>query len=227
MSIRRVILQVLSIAMIVAGLALIGFNFFGTDVTAGAVKKPPSRHFSIPLVYPKREAPVVRVDRPGIKVPKDKTLYMTIPAMSRVRHAAIPTASSRDVQALNDHVAIHIKGTGFPWQKHANVYIAGHRLGYVGTKSLLAFYDLNNLRKGDKVYVTDANGTRYIYRVYRKFAVYPAEIWVTRPVKGKSILTLQSCTLPNYTRRLIVRAELVKVVEAHHQHRADRTTVSR
>jgi sortase A len=77
---------------------------------------------------------------------------------------------------------------------------------------------LNNLRRGDKVYVTDANGNRYIYRVYRKFAVYPTETWVTRPVRGKSILTLQSCTLPNYTERLIVRAQLVRTIRAQDAH---------
>jgi sortase A len=26
----------------------------------------------------------------------------------------------------------HIKHTGFPWEEEANVYIAGHRLGYEG-----------------------------------------------------------------------------------------------
>jgi sortase A len=33
---------------------------------------------------------------------------------------------------------------------------------------------------------------------------------VTEPVAGKSVLTLQTCTLPDYRDRLIVRAELVE-----------------
>ncbi|WP_273845968.1 sortase [Rubrobacter calidifluminis] len=220
MSIKRIVLQALSVVLILAGVGLLGFNFFGTQVTAGGVvEQHRGGHFSIPLVRPKDRPSGGTL--PGIRVPEDKTLHLTIPAMSRVRDAVVPTARSTNGQALNNHVAIHIKGTGFPWQKGANVYIAGHRLGYVGTRSLLAFYDLNNLKKGDIVYVTDANGNRYIYRVYRKFAVYPTETWVTRPVRGKSILTLQSCTLPNYTERLIVRAQLIRTVRSQDTHAED------
>lgn len=65
------------------------------------------------------------------------------------------------------------------------------------------------------IYVRDANGTSCSYRVYNKFAVYPNETWVTKPVPGKSVITLQSCTLPNYTQRLIVRAELIKTIKTH------------
>jgi sortase A len=32
---------------------------------------------------------------------------------------------------------------------------------------------------------------------------------VTRSLKGKNILTLQTCTLPDYSRRLIIQAERV------------------
>jgi len=39
--------------------------------------------------------------------------------------------------------------------------------------------------------------------------VEPTDLSVTKPVLGKNILTLQTCTLPDYKNRLIVRAELV------------------
>jgi sortase A len=32
---------------------------------------------------------------------------------------------------------------------------------------------------------------------------------VTDPIEGKNILTLQTCTLPDYSQRLIVQAELI------------------
>ena len=35
------------------------------------------------------------------------------------------------------------------------------------------------------------------------------DVFVTRPLKGKNILTLQTCTLPDYSRRLIIQAEKV------------------
>ena len=41
------------------------------------------------------------------------------------------------------------------------------------------------------------------------FVVGPTDLWVTETVPGKYILTLQTCTLPDYSERLIVQAELV------------------
>jgi sortase A len=134
---------------------------------------------------------------------------MTIPAMSRVRDTEIPYTNGTDEKALRNHTAIHLDGTGHPWQEGANVYIAGHRLGYPRTGSFLAFYDLNVLEAGDEVYVKDANGKQYEYRVYRSLIVDPADIFVTRPVRGRSILTLQTCTFPDYSQRLIIQAERV------------------
>ncbi len=105
--------------------------------------------------------------------------------------------------------AIHLRDTGFPWQRDANVYLAGHRLGYPRTDSFLAFWDLDKLQEGDEVLVTDATGAKYTYRVFREFVVKPTDLSVTKPVPGKNVLTLQTCTLPDYKNRLIVRAELV------------------
>lgn len=141
--------------------------------------------------------------------PTDKTLDLTVPRMARVRRDTVPYAAAGDEGALRRSAAIHLRGTGFPWQRGANVYLAGHRLGYPRTESWLTFWDLNEVGKGERVFLTDANGTRYAYRVFKKFVVGPDDSWVTEPVPGKSVLTLQTCTLPDYEQRLIVRAELV------------------
>jgi len=82
-------------------------------------------------------------------------------------------------------------------------------MGYPGTESFLTFYDLNKLEDGDEIRLRDANGRRYVYRVFKEFVVGPAEVQVTAPVAGKNVLTLQTCTLPYYTERLIVQAERV------------------
>jgi sortase (surface protein transpeptidase) len=37
------------------------------------------------------------------------------------------------------------------------------------------------------------------------------EVSVTQPVPGKSVVSLQTCTLPDYAKRLVVQAELVEV----------------
>jgi sortase A len=44
--------------------------------------------------------------------------------------------------------------------------------------------------------------------------VGPNEVSVKRPIEGKNIVSLQTCTLPNYSDRLIVQAELVKTLKA-------------
>ena len=139
--------------------------------------------------------------------PKNQTMWLTVPRMRRVDHIPVYNAAAGNEQKLSAS-AIHLAGTGFPWQKEANVYIAGHRLGYPRTGSFLVFYDLHRLRRGDRVVLEDSSGGRYVYRVFDKLVVAPNELSVTKPLPGKNIVSLQACTLPNYTGRLIVQAEL-------------------
>jgi len=122
----------------------------------------------------------------------------------------VPDAAGDDEAKLKGYAAIHLQGTGFPWQEGANVYLAGHRLGYPGTDSFLALWDQNALERGDEISVTDSEGTKYTYRVFEEFVTGPDDLSVTKPVEGRNILTLQTCTLPDYTKRLITRAELVE-----------------
>jgi sortase A len=122
------------------------------------------------------------------------------------------TATAHNQPALRNGT-LHLAGTGFPWQREANVYIAGHRLGYPRTKSFLVFWDLNRLRMGRRVVLTDSEGERYIYRVYDRFVLGPDDASATKPVAGRNVVSLQTCTLPNYTDRLIVRAELVRILQ--------------
>jgi sortase A len=140
--------------------------------------------------------------------PSDVTLTLTVPKMERVKNSPIPSTFGDDEDALRDFAGIHLDGTGFPWQEEANVYIAGHRLGYPNTPSFLAFWDIDNLVEGDQIFVEDANGREYTYKVFQTLEVEPSDLFVTEPIGGKNILTLQTCTLPDYARRVIVQAEL-------------------
>ena len=155
----------------------------------------------------KAKRPVAR--RAVARGPEDKTLKVTVPAMSRVRDATVPYADGENDEAFKENAGVHLLGTGHPWDRTANVYLAGHRLGYLGTDSWLAFWDLNKVRKGHRIFLTDANGKRYVYEVFRKFVVEPTEVSVTRPLEGRNIVTLQTCTLPDYSQRLLVQAEKV------------------
>jgi sortase A len=140
--------------------------------------------------------------------PKSERLRLTIPQLERVRDIPVYTGESGGKGKLAAG-ALHLEDTGFPWQAGSNVYIAGHRLGYPGTKSWLVFWHLNKLQRGNKVILEDAEGRRYEYEVFEKEVVEPDNVSVKKPVKGKSIITLQTCTLPNYKDRLIVRAQRV------------------
>jgi sortase A len=144
------------------------------------------------------------------EAPENKVLKLTVPAMKRVDDLPVYDAPAHSEEALR-RGSLHVRGTGFPWQEKANVYIAGHRLGYPGTKSHLVFWDLDKLENGDEVILTDANGTEYTYEVFKKSVVNPRDVHIMRPVAGKNIVSLQTCTLPDYEQRLIVQAELKSV----------------
>jgi sortase A len=160
---------------------------------------------------------VQRAGEESAAAPKrDDTMELTIPSMKRVEGVPVYTAEAHSESALHDGT-LHLKGTGFPWQKDANVYIAGHRLGYPHTKSFLVFWDLNDLRRGHRVVLTDSEHNRYIYRVYDRFILAPDDASATEPVEGMDIVTLQTCTLPNYKERLIVRAALERVLRPEPQ----------
>ena len=224
------VLNVMSLLLVGAGLILLSTFFVGSPLagsatTAEAVaneepatpelaKNSGSKSSERPLKGRQREetAGVQRQEgrpRRAIDVPEDKRLRITVPAMSRIHDRVIPYATATDEDAFRNYAAVHLRGTGNPWNTQANVYIAGHRLGYVGTPSFLAFWDLNKVDVGDKIYVTDSNGKRYVYKVFKDFVVDPTDLHVLQPLKGKNIMTLQTCTLPDYSRRLIVQAERV------------------
>ena len=209
----------MSLLLIGVGLALSATFFVGSPFTSPAPAAVESaakgEQPEVPAIAPRTgEKPQARLsdaqrrERRVANVPDDKTLRVTIPAMKRVENATIPYAGGFDEDAFKNHAGVHVRGTGSPWQRVANVYIAGHRLGYVGTPSWLAFWDLNKMEVGDKVFVIDSMGRRYVYRVFKEFIVDPDDVQVTRPVPGRNVLTLQTCTLPDYSRRLIVRAAL-------------------
>jgi len=200
--VRNIISWVISLAMIGAGVALIASFFLAGSRESTATNTPSPDEFNVPQLGSARA-------NPAAGGPDDKTLRLTIPAMNQIDDDTVPDVPGTDMKALGSHAAIHLKGTGYPWQNEANVYIAGHRLGYANTDSWLAFWDLNKLEDGDQVFVKDANGTRYTYKVFKEFVVGPSDLSITKPEPDKNILTLQTCTLPDYSKRLIVQAKLM------------------
>jgi len=120
-----------------------------------------------------------------------------------------PVFDSESSWALANGIA-HVPETSLPWSDtpQRNVYLAGHRMGYRGTWSRMLFYNLDELGEGDKVVLKDRAGHVYEYRVSEVFLAEPTDSWVMGEVKGRDMLTLQTCTpIPTFEKRLIVRAD--------------------
>jgi sortase A len=122
-----------------------------------------------------------------------------------------PVFDSKSQWALANGVAHHPQ-TSLPWSQSAqrNVYLAGHRMGYRGTWSRMIFYNLDKLQKGDEVVLKDRTGNSYRYRVSEVLVVDPTDSWVMGQVRGRDMVTLQTCTpYPTFEKRLIVRANRI------------------
>jgi sortase A len=123
--------------------------------------------------------------------------HLVIPAIGVDRYV-VEGVAEQDLQMGPGHYP----GTPLPGQR-GNVGIAGHRTTFGAP-----FFRLNELRKGDLVYLTDTTGTTWVYSVQRMWVVYPDDVAVLGPTQGAE-LTLTTCN-PRFwaTTRLIVRAGL-------------------
>jgi len=141
-------------------------------------------------------------------LPRGAIMSLSIPSIGLKN---VPVMDSVTTRAL-DRGVVHLPDTSLPWSDtpERNVYLAGHRLGWPGTGSHLVFYRLDELEEGERLTLRGREGTKYDYRVAESFKVRPDENWVTGRVRGRDLLTLQTCTpIPTFQWRLIVRAERV------------------
>lgn len=183
----------LTLIVVIAGLGLVAYSLLlGEDA-----------------LLPRAVTSATKGEELAASAPKDTTLKLTIPKMARVDDLPVYD-SPWDAEDALDVSAAHLDSSGFPWQDEANVYISGHRMGFPGTKSFLVFYDLDVLEEGDEVFLTDSNGTKYTYKVFNKYVADPYDWGPTESIPGKNVVTLQTCTLPDYTQRLIIQAELTE-----------------
>jgi sortase A len=228
----------MSLAIVVLGVAL----FFRTDSSQRASGESPVDRVAVPMIS---EAPHAIVERaakgqnsqgdasasgkdehkqqptadkkPAIPVPANDDLWLTVPSLG-IHDAYVYTYNGEESSL--DYGPAKLPDTGFPWQSGANTYIAGHRLGWPGTGSDHIFYNLPLMNYGDMIYLTDDNGTVYAYAVTDFKEVLPTESWITNPVAGKNMVSLQTCIEnygdywtpgPNWFVRFVVRAERVSV----------------
>jgi sortase A len=145
--------------------------------------------------------------------PAGTTMSLSVPAMGI---SDIPVVEGTSEASLSQGTG-HVPGTGYPWVPGSNTYIAGHRIGYPGTPSDHVFWNLPNLVQGDRILLTDSNGTTYTYAVSQISEVPPTDLSVTEPT-GSDVVSLQTCIEdygdywtpgPNWFVRYVVQAERV------------------
>ncbi len=135
------------------------------------------------------------------------TVTLTVPKLG-LKDVAVPTGSSQE--ELDQEGIMHLQGTGVPWQEGSNTFIVGHALGFMDTRVPYVFYELEKMEPGDEIIAKDPNGQEYVFRVYDRMTVRPADYWVTYPEDGRTIISLQTCIpAPTFEDRLVVRGELV------------------
>ena len=151
--------------------------------------------------------------------PPTNDLWMSIPALGLSDNYVTNTY---DFSAM-DYGAIKLADSGFPWQDHANTYIAAHRLGWPGTASHNQFYNLPLLKVGDVIYLGDVNGTTYTYKVSGFKEIAANDTSLTAPQSGRDMISLQTCienygdywTMgPDWYVRYVVQADRVSVTPA-------------
>ena len=206
---RKTLSTIVSLALLGAGLVVVGF--FAIQNFNGAATEDTANRSS------DRATTIEETDGGSISGPEDETLSLSVPKMKRIENATIPTAAP-DEEALRVNPAVRLPGTGLPWEKETNVYIAGHELGYLLTPSFRAFYDLKKLEKGDTIYITDADGNKYTYEVFEIMIVQPDDLWVLDTLEGRNVVSLQGSETQlkegNITPKRVVRAELVETTNS-------------
>ena len=134
-------------------------------------------------------------------------IKITVPRLG-LKDVAVPTGSRQS--ELDKEGILRLRGSGLPWIAGSNTFISGHALGFPRTRVPYAFYKLDRMRPGDEILIDDSEGRRYTFRVYDRLTVEPDDYWVTYPVEGMTVVSLQSCTpIPTFEYRLVIRGELV------------------
>lgn len=139
--------------------------------------------------------------------PANDEISISIP---RLGLKDVQIGDSPDQEYLDREGIMHLTGTGFPYERGSNTYIVGHAADFDASRVPNVFQDLKDLRPGDAVTLRDSTGSSYDYRIYDRFVVDPTDVWVTEPVAGRNIVSLQTCfPEPTFEKRLIVRGQLV------------------
>ena len=122
----------------------------------------------------------------SIKIPKTGIEY---PILERQTTRALELAITK------------LHGVGL--NEVGNVTLTGHNY-----RNGLFFSNNKKLTNGDKVYITDSNGTTITYIIYNMYYTTPDDAsYMTRDTNGKREISLSTCSDDSATRLIILAAE--------------------
>ena len=200
--VRRIIRE-FGLALITLGvmvLLFILYQLFGTNLTEARNQTHLAKQFKT-TVAAQAPAPTT-TSRPALDV------LPATPPGGAIEHLVIPSIHvDRFVVEGTDEADLrqgpgHYHGTAYPGQ-NGNAAIAGHRTTYGAP-----FFELDGVRPGDQILITDLNGRTWTYIVHSHEVVGPNDVSVLDPTPFPQ-LTLTTCN-PRYSaaQRLIVFARL-------------------
>jgi sortase A len=198
--VRRTIRE-LGLAMITAGvivLLFVAYQLEGTSIAEAHSQASLKKQFNTEVGH------VSNADAPTLGATNPST-----PTGGAIDHMRIPRIGLDKfvVQGISENDLRkgpgHYPQTVMPGQL-GNSAIAGHRTTYGAP-----FFNLNEMRSGDPIYITDLQGRTFIYKVFGSTIVSPNDVSVLDPTPFAQ-LTLTTCA-PRFeaTTRLIVFARLV------------------
>lgn len=139
-------------------------------------------------------------------VRKTGTIKLSVPRLG-ITNLPVPVGSTQ--AELDREGIIRLEEGGLPDTKGSNTFIVGHALGYPSTRVRFVFRHLEKMRPGDEI-TLNSGAKQYTFKVYDLLTIRPEDYWVTYPVTGKTVVSLQSCTpYPTFENRIVVRGEMV------------------
>jgi sortase A len=209
--------RVVGTLLIVGAIILLGnvaWQLWGTGIATAHDQKRLGQQFNA-AIHHQQPAPAtasgLTVGDPSPAadvVPTPASSLPTLPAGTVFGHLVIPRigANYYVVEGVGSSQLAegpgHYPGTAAIGAA-GNVGIAGHR-----TTHGAPFYNLNELKAGDPIYLTNTAGQTFTYRVTTQFVVAPSDGAVLNPTPTPT-LTLTTCN-PRFSaaQRLVVQAAL-------------------
>lgn len=191
---KRSVLGILGTVLMIAGLGFIAWDLGTTYLERRSIEKEMQDFFNAPLLTDEANMP---------EEASDKELW----GMIQIDKLDInfPIIKSNDWSYLSRYLVAWEESTNPPGE--GNFSIAGHN----GRCASCVFRNFEKLEKNDEIRLVDKENI-YTYKIYDIFEVFHTDTSVLNETKGKTTITLVTCTeQTTYDEyRTIVKGELVK-----------------